>query len=241
MALLEVDQLTKSFGGLVANDRISFTVDAGMIMGIIGPNGSGKTTLFNCVSGFYLPSAGRVLLDGHDIAGYPAHRICRLGLARTFQIAEIFTRMTVLENAMVGAFKRDKRLGPAKEMAMASLELVGLSSQAAAPSKGLSPPERRKLSLAMALATGPRVLLLDETMAGLLPEEIAEILDLIRRIQQGGMTILLIEHVMDAMLNIAERIVVLEEGKVIAIGAPEEVSNNERVITAYLGPGYRHA
>jgi len=241
MALVEVHQLTKSFGGLVANDRISFTVDAGMIMGIIGPNGFGKTTLFNCVSGFYAPSAGRVLLDGHDIAGYPPHRICRLGLARTFQIAEIFTRMTVLENAMVGAFKRDKRLGPAKEMAMASLGLVGLSSQATAPSKRLSPPERRKLSLAMALATDPRVLLLDETMAGLLPEEIAEILDLIRRIQQGGMTILLIEHVMDAMLNIAERIVVLEAGKVIAIGGPEEVSNNDRVITAYLGAGYRHA
>jgi branched-chain amino acid transport system ATP-binding protein len=155
MALLEIVDLTKAFGGLLANNRISFSVDRGAIIGIIGPNGSGKSTLFNCISGFHHPTSGKIILNGRSITGLPPHRICRLGLARTFQIAEVFTRMTSLENVMVGAFKKDKRLGPAREMAMKTLKLVGLAAKANEPSKGLSPPERRKLSFAMALVPGP--------------------------------------------------------------------------------------
>lgn len=241
MAVLEVFELTKAFGGLVANNRISFTVDQRMIIGIIGPNGSGKSTLFNCISGFYKPTSGRVILNGRSISGQPPHRICRLGLARTFQIAEVFTRMTSLENVMVGAFKRDKRLGPAREMAMENLKLVGLATKANEPSKGLSPPERRKLSFAMALVTSPQVLMLDEAMAGLLPAEIEELLNLIREIKKQGVAVLVIEHVMDAVMSIADKIVVLETGKVIAMGTPEEISNNDQVIRAYLGEEYHHA
>jgi branched-chain amino acid transport system ATP-binding protein len=241
MAVLEVVDLTKAFGGLVANNRISFTVDRGMIIGVIGPNGSGKSTLFNCISGFHNPTSGKVVLNGQSIAGKPPHRICRLGLARTFQIAEVFTRMTSLENVMVGAFKRNKRLGPAREMAKETLRLVGLEAKANEPSKGLSPPERRKLSFAMALVTAPQILMLDEAMAGLLPAEIDELLTLIREIKKQGVSVLVIEHVMDAVMSIADKIVVLETGKVIATGTPQEVLNNDQVIKAYLGEDYRHA
>jgi len=241
VALLEVIELTKTFGGLVANNRISFSVDQETILGIIGPNGSGKTTLFNCISGFYSTNSGQVILAGRKITGRAPHGVCRLGLARTFQIAEVFTRMTVLENVMVGAFKRDKRLGPARDMAMETLRLVGLLIKANEPSKGLSPPERRRLSLAMALVTAPQVLMLDEAMAGLLPAEIDELLNLIRDIKKQGMTILVIEHVIDAVMSIADTIMVLEAGKVIATGTPHEIAANDRVIEAYLGKGYRHA
>jgi len=241
MAVLEVVDLTKAFGGLVANNRISFTVDRGMIIGVIGPNGSGKSTLFNCISGFHNPTSGRVVLNGQSIAGKPPHRICRLGLARTFQIAEVFTRMTSLENVMVGAFKRNKRLGPAREMAKETLRLVGLEAKANKPSKGLSPPERRKLSFAMALVTAPQILMLDEAMAGLLPAEIDELLNLIREIKKQSVSVLVIEHVMDAVMSIADKIVVLETGKVIATGTPQEILINDQVIRAYLGEDYRHA
>ncbi len=241
MALLEVIDLTKSFGGLVANKRISFTVDKGVILGILGPNGSGKTTLFNCISGFYSVTSGEVFFQGRNIAGLPSHRICQLGLARTFQIADVFTQMTVLENVMVGAFKKDKRLGRAKDIAMETLKLVGLSEKGYEPSKGLSPPERRKLSFAMALSTSPDILMLDEAMAGLLPGEIGEMLNLIRKIRKQGVTILIIEHVIEAIMNIAEELIVLEAGSVIATGKPEEIATNDRVIKAYLGESYRHA
>lgn len=239
MALLEVRDLTKTFGGLVANKRINLSVDAGHVLGIIGPNGSGKTTLFNCISGFHRPTSGSVVLDGRAVTGLAPHRICRLGLARTFQIAEVFARMTTLENVMVGAFKRDKRLGPAREMAMEALRVVGLSRKAEEPSKGLSPPERRRLSFAMALVTAPKILMLDEAMAGLLPSEIEELLDLIRAIRRREIAVLVIEHVMDAVMSIADSITVLEAGTVIASGAPEAIAVNERVIAAYLGEGYR--
>ncbi len=241
MAVLEVIELTKAFGGLIANNRISFTVDRGTITGIIGPNGSGKSTLFNCISGFHNPTSGKVILNGRNITGLPPHRVCRLGLARTFQIAEVFTRMTPLENAMVGAFKRDKRIAPARDMAMDSLKLVGLAVKANEPTKGLSPPERRKLSFAMALATSPQILMLDEAMAGLLPAEIEELLNLIRDIKKHGVSVLVIEHVMDAVMSVADRVIVIETGKVIATGTPEEISTNDQVIKAYLGEDYRHA
>ncbi len=241
MALLEIVDLTKAFGGLLANNCISFSADRGAIIGIIGPNGSGKTTLFNCISGFHTPTSGKIILNGRNITGFPPHRICRLGLARTFQIAEVFTRMTSLENVMVGAFKRDKRLGPAREMAMETLKLVGLAAKANEPSKGLSPPERRKLSFAMALVTSPQLLMLDEAMAGLLPSEIDELLNLIRSIRGQRVGVLVIEHVMDAVMSIADKIIVLESGKVIATGTPQEILKNELVIRAYLGEDYRHA
>jgi branched-chain amino acid transport system ATP-binding protein len=241
MALLEVIQVTKAFGGLVANREISFSVDAGAILGIIGPNGSGKSTLFNCISGFHTPTSGKVILNGREITGHAPQEICRLGLARTFQIAEVFTRMTVLENAMVGAFKRDRRLRAAREMALQVLDQVGLATKAEEPSRNLSPPERRRLSFAMALATAPRVLMLDEAMAGLLPAEMEELLDLIRSIAERGLAILVIEHVIDAVMSIARELLVLEAGQVIAAGSPAEIAVSDRVIEAYLGEGYRHA
>jgi branched-chain amino acid transport system ATP-binding protein len=239
VALLEVRALTKTFGGLTANNRISLEVDAASIVGVIGPNGAGKSTLFNGISGFHRPTSGRVILDGRDITGLAPHRVCGLGLARTFQIAEVFTRMSVAENVMVGAFLRGRQRRAARALALDTLERVGLAAKAEEPSKGLSPPERRRLSFAMALVTAPKLLLLDEAMAGLLPAEIDDLLDLIRAIKRQGVALLVIEHVMDAVMSIADRIVVLEAGAVIATGTPDAIASDERVITAYLGEAYR--
>ena len=241
MAILEAIEVTKCFGGLIANNKISLSVKEGDIVGLIGPNGSGKSTFFSCISGFHKVSSGKVIFGGSDITGLSPHRICKLGIARTFQITEVFTKMTVLENVTVGAFKMSKDLASAKSLGIETLKLVGLVQKMDESSKGLSPPERRRLSFAMALATSPKLLMLDESMAGLLPVEISELLKLIRKINGEGITIIIIEHVMEAVMSIAETIVVLEAGKVIASGTPKDIAGNERVIEAYLGENYRYA
>ena len=203
--ILELDRVTKRFGGLTAVSSASFTVRTGEILGIIGPNGAGKTTLFNVVSGYYRPESGRVLLAGQDVTGQPPHAICRRGLTRTFQLVKPFGNLSVIDNVMIGALTR----------------LPTVSSA--------------RLEVARALATRPRLLLLDEVMAGLNPTELAGIIELIRRLHADGLTLIVIEHIMAAMMRLAQRIVVLHHGEVIAEGAPAAITQDRRVVDAYLG------
>jgi branched-chain amino acid transport system ATP-binding protein len=240
--ILRVEGVVKRFGGLVALDSVSFEVSEGEILGIIGPNGAGKTTLFNVISGVYKPEGGRVLYrrDGGwlDITGWKPHKVARLGIARTHQIPKPFPELSVLENTMVGAMFGSKGMSEAgaARWAREVLEFVGLADKADLPAKALNVQEKKRLELARALASEPRVLMLDEVLAGLTPAEVAQMLDLLRKIRrEKGITILMIEHVMHAVMNIADRIVVLHFGRKIAEGTPEEVANNPDVITAYLG------
>jgi branched-chain amino acid transport system ATP-binding protein len=238
IALLEVKDLTKRFGGLVANDRISFTVNEGEIVGLIGPNGAGKTTLFNCIAGFYRPTEGTVLFKGEDITGLPANEVCICGIARTFQIVRVFKAMTVLDNVMVGAFKRTNSLAKARKRALDVLNFCGLISKEDILTSGLTIVDKKRVEVAKALATEPSLLMLDEAMAGLTRTEIAEAIELVKKIQQSGITLILVEHVMEVVMPISTRVVVLEYGKKIAEGAPEKIINDEEVIKAYLGKKY---
>jgi len=241
--LLRVNGVVKRFGGITALDHVSFKVSEGEIVGIIGPNGAGKTTLFNVISGVYKPEEGTVMLRTYgdawvNITGWAPHKIARLGMARTHQIPKPFSELSVLENVMVGAMFGGKRFpeSVAREKAEEVLEFVGLADKAHLPAKVLNVQEKKRLELARALAAEPRVLLLDEVLAGLTPAEVGQLLELLRRTRdEKGVTILMIEHVMHAVMNIAERIVVLHNGRKIAEGTPEEVANNPDVITAYLG------
>lgn len=238
MRLLEVRDVTRRFGGLFANHDISFTVSEGEILGLVGPNGAGKTTLFNCISGYYRLSSGSILFEGHRIDNNPPYKICEQGIARTFQIVQNFQKMTVLENVMVGAFKKHKYKGNAFKKALKISEFIELSEKNAEYASDLSPPEQRRLGLGMALATEPKLLMLDEVMAGLMPKEIDEVLDLLRKVRDSGVTLIVIEHLMRAVMNVCERILVLDYGEKIAEGSPEEIANDEKVIQAYLGRSY---
>jgi len=242
MSLLEVRGLTHRFGGLVAVSDVSFDVGEDEIVGIIGPNGAGKTTVFNLISGIFRPSAGTVIFRGQDITkiGRP-ERVCRLGIGRTFQVVRPFGDMTVLENVMVGAFARTSHLAEAEAIAREVLGFLYLDHKATVPAGSLTIAERKRLEVARALATRPKLLLLDEVMAGLNPTEVAEVVPLIRQIRSSGVAILMIEHVMAAMMALAERIVVLNQGEVLAMGTPEEVTRDQRVIEAYLGEEVVHA
>jgi branched-chain amino acid transport system ATP-binding protein len=235
--MLKVDGLTKIFGGLKAVDDASLEVGEGRIVALIGPNGAGKTTLFSCIAGFQPLNAGRVVFQGEDITGRPVHEIARIGMVRTFQITQPFAKLTVHENIAVGAYQKFHDRSQAWEHARRIAEQVGMGAQLDQPAADLTVAGRKRLELARTLATNPKLLLLDEVMAGLNPSEIVEIIDIIRKIRASGVTVLLIEHVMQAVMSLSEHIYVLSYGKIIAHGAPIDVVNNPAVIEAYLGRG----
>ncbi len=237
--LLELRGLTKHFGGLTAVRNVSLTLDPGEILGLIGPNGAGKTTLFNMICGTYRPSAGLITFADHDITGLPAHRICRLGVARTFQIARPFARLSVLDNVLVGAFLQERDPAAATARAREVLAFVGLERDVDRPAQTLTTAGRKRLELARALSTAPRLLLLDEVMAGLTPTESVAIVRLIRQVREAGVTILVIEHVMRALMSLSDRVAVLHHGELIAIGPPTEIARDESVVEAYLGEEFR--
>ena len=235
MRLLRVGGLTRRFAGLTAVGDVSFEVAQGSITALIGPNGAGKTTCFNMIAGSDAPSVGEVLFMGERIDGLAPEAICERGIARTFQIVRPFAGMSVVENAMVGALVRTRRLDEARDAAMQVLEQVGLAAKASAPASSLTLPDRKMLELAKALATRPRLLMLDEVMAGLRPNEADRIVAVLRTLREAGMTIFLIEHVMRVVMSIAETVVVLHHGEKLAEGAPREIVENPRVIESYLG------
>lgn len=236
-AFLAVRGVTKRFGGLVAVNDATLDVAEGSITGLIGPNGAGKTTLFAVIAGFEKPTSGLVMLEGEDITGRRPHELARMGLARTFQIVQPFAGLSVRENIAVGAFLREAKRGAALEAAERVAERVGLVDQLDKPAAALTVAGRKRLEVARALATRPKLLLLDEVLAGLNPSEIRDIVPVIRAIRDGGVTVLMIEHVMQAVMNLCEAVHVLAQGRIICSGSPAEVVAAPAVVEAYLGHG----
>ena len=232
---LAVRSLSKDFGGVHAVDAVDFDAEEGSILGLIGPNGAGKTTLFNLVSGYLPPTRGTISLFGRDVTGLKPYTLARLGVSRTFQVVRPFPRLTVLENVMVGAFLRHKSAADAERHAAAVLERIGLIRQADAPASALTLAARKRLEIAKALAVEPRLLLLDEVVAGLNPSEVTATIELIRSIRQSGVTIVIVEHILKVILGLCDRVVVLDHGRKIAEGTAPEVAANPEVIAAYLG------
>lgn len=235
MALLRIDGLTKRFGGLVAVSDLSFEIEEGEIVGLIGPNGAGKTTVFNLISGLLPPDQGRIHLAGQEITPLKPHAKSLLGVGRTFQIVRPFENMTVLENVMVPILARYQNVNQAREAAIIVLRQLGLSAHALSVPQSLTYAQRKRLEVARAMATKPKLLLLDEVLAGLNPMEATEALPLIRQIRETGVTVFIIEHVMAALMSVSDRVLVMDQGRLIASGTPGEVTANPQVIEAYLG------
>jgi branched-chain amino acid transport system ATP-binding protein len=238
-ALLEARNITQRFGGLVANSDVSIAVEPGEIVGLIGPNGAGKSTLFNLVAGVFPPTQGSIWFNGEDITALPATTRCARGIARTFQVVKSFESMSVIDNVLVGALVRTSGVRAARAKAFEVLEFTGLAHRAGAPANELIPSEKRRLEVARALATSPKLLMLDEVLTGLTPSEAQKGVDLVRAIRQTGVTILMVEHVMEIVMPLVDRAIVLDLGRVIAQGKPADVVRDDAVITAYLGERHR--
>ncbi len=235
-ALLQVKRASKAFRGLKAVQEASFDVPQGAIVGLIGPNGAGKTTLFNVIAGVYAPDSGEILFDGRPIGGLRPDQVCGAGIGRTFQIVKPFAGLSVLDNVIVGALERSRSVADARAYARAMLAKLGLESRMDSPASSLTLPDRKRLEVARALATRPRLLLLDEVMAGLRPTECDQMVEVFRDLNRSeGVTILLIEHVMRAVMALAQHIVVLHHGEIIARGAPQDVVRDPAVLECYLG------
>jgi branched-chain amino acid transport system ATP-binding protein len=238
MKLLQVDNVSKSFGGLAANAKLSFSLQPGQIVGLIGPNGAGKTTLFNCIAGYFPPDEGSIFFNGREITGRSPHEICRLGIARTFQLVKAFERMTVLENIMTGAFLRYAKAADARRKGLEMLEEIGLVDKRDIACGALPLPDKKMVEVARAMATEPRLLLLDEALAGLAGEEMQGLIRVIVKTARSGTAVLAVEHVMEVIMSISDRVVVLDHGVKIAEDVPEMVCENARVVAAYLGKSY---
>jgi branched-chain amino acid transport system ATP-binding protein len=238
MRILEVNDLIMRFGGLTAVDHLKLHIDEGEILGLIGPNGAGKSTAFNCIAGVHAPSEGEIKFRGEVINRQKPWTLCKKGLARTFQIVKPFATKSVLYNVMVGAFATTDKTGEAREKALAVLDTLNFTDKKDVKAGNLTIADRKRLEIARALATEPRLLLLDEVMAGLRPAEVDEVVNVIQHIRQQGVTIFVIEHIMRAVMALSDRIVVIHFGNKIAEGTPKEVASNENVIKAYLGAEY---
>ena len=237
--LLSAKNVTKKFGGMTAVNAVDLEIEKGQIVGLIGPNGAGKTTFFNSITGFYKANSGKVVFDGVDITSMTTYQNCKAGMARTFQIVQPFGQLTSLENVMVGAFNHSKKHAEAEELAKEMLKFVGLEDKTYAIVADLNIGDQRKLEMARALATKPKLLLLDEVMAGLTPTEIESVIELVLKIRESGTTVLMIEHIMAALMKLSDKVVVLERGTKIAEGTPQEISTNEKVIESYLGRAFK--
>ena len=238
-ALLETRGITQRFSGLVANSDVSISVGRGEIVGLIGPNGAGKSTLFNLIAGVYTPSEGSIWFDGEDVTRLSPAARCRRGIGRTFQVVKSFESMSVIDNVIVGALVRTTVMLEARRKAHEVLEFTGLGARAHVPASDLVPAEKRRLEVARALATEPKLLLLDEVLTGLTPTEAQTGVELVRRVRDTGVTVLMVEHVMEIVMPLVDRAIVLDLGKVLVEGKPTEVVRDPKVITAYLGD--RHA
>jgi branched-chain amino acid transport system ATP-binding protein len=238
VAYFRVEKLVKKFGGLMAVNDVTFDVEKGEIFGLIGPNGSGKTTTFNMISGVYPPTSGKVFYRDREIQGMKSHRICHLGVGRTFQVVKPLGRMTVLDNVIAAAFSRVNSMKEARSAALRTVEFCGLSPVQEVLAKSLPIAGRKRLEIARAMATRPDLLLLDETAAGLNPTELVAAIELIRKIRESGTTVIIIEHIMHVIMTISDRIHAINFGQTIAEGTPKEVAANQAVIEAYLGTDY---